>query len=118
MEFLVSRTSICRDEVRPCKGSVKKDNLTYMDWRTVKTLEECKTNRYMRDFLEDGINHREENGMIVRELPNRTKWTIEINSLEKLLDFVNKNAGQIVINKRNDIKEYEYEIEIYDGYRE
>lgn len=56
-------------------------------------------------------------------------WEIEINTLEELIDLLNKaneaarekyggGIQGIIIAKARDIKGLEYEIEIYDGYRE
>ena len=99
MKFIVSRTSKffsdedISEESKPCKEAVGVTDLTYMDWRIVKTLEEC---HHLLNFFDGGINHREEDGKVVREFPNSSRWLIELNSLEEMLDFVS-NYGVIVL---------------------
>lgn len=45
------------------------------------------------------------------------EWTIEINSLKELLDFKEKMNNPIIL-LNTPYKEYPYEIEIYDYFRE
>lgn len=47
----------------------------------------------------------------------RVMWSIEINTLEELIKFMEKNEQNLVI-KYSFEKEIPYEIEIYDDYRE
>ena len=35
----------------------------------------------------DGSNHRKENGLIVRDMQESTRWVIDIESLEQLMDL-------------------------------
>jgi len=59
-----------------------------------------------------GVNHREENGMIVCEKKQKEKqWVIEINSLEELIKFQEKN-GEIMILDSLPYKEVKKEIRI------
>ena len=45
-------------------------------------------------------------------------YEIEIDTLEQLLELVNKEGDVIIMNSDKSKTGYEYEIEIYDGYRE
>lgn len=117
MKFIVSRTSTYDSE--PCREA-KKEDLNYLDYRTVKTLEEAHRERYAHwaiDWFKNGANHREDarKGMIVCERKRRD-WVLEVKSLKALIAFVTK-YGDVII-KESDYKEYPLEIEIYDGYRE
>jgi len=63
-----------------------------------------------------GKNHRSPNkSSSVRELPYKG-WTIEINDIEELIKLI-KKEGRIILGS-SQCKECEYEIEIYDSYRE
>jgi GTP:adenosylcobinamide-phosphate guanylyltransferase len=73
------------------------EELTYLDIRTVKTLEEAKTKNWYKDWYNNGINHREENGNIICERKNRYfKRVININSLEELIQL-QERLGEIKI---------------------
>ena len=120
MKFILSRTSVWGDTSKPLSKLAKIEtlNLTYMDSRNAKTLEEAKKKPWYKSWFEQGTNHREENGLVVCDrLHQETPCnTIEVNSLEDILGLVNEE-GEIVVTKTN-YKEISYEIEIYDGYRE
>lgn len=112
MKFIISRTSAW--EGRPCKEA-KKEKLTHLDYRTVKTLKEARKHKVMNSpisWFANGQNHREENGMVVRDMEFEY-WTIEC---ENILDLYDR-YGSLVIQD-SECKEYPIEIEIYDGYRE
>jgi len=109
---IISRTSLWDDE-QPCPEAVK-ELLTYLDYRTVPTLEEAKKQWWYENWYNDGENHREENGMVVCDLKNKKEdWVIEFDNI---LDL-HKKYGQLVVSK-SPYKEHELLLEIYDGYRE
>lgn len=113
MKFIVSRTSEWSGN--PKVGGAKIEELTYLDARTVKSLEEARAKPWSKEWFESGANHREEGGLVVRDVINE-KHTLEIKTLKALVEFVAK-YGDIVI-QASGYKEVPYEIEVYDGYRE
>ena len=114
MKFLVTRTS---DYVTKPIKEAKRVKTTHVDRRTVKTLEEVRNAPWGKLFFASGRNHREENGMVMRDLDRvYSDWEMEIANLEQLMEMI-KKYGEIVISSSN-ARGYEYEIEIYDGYRE
>ena len=114
MKFVVSHTSGWKE--KPCVGA-KLEELTYLDYRTVSSLEEAEKLDWYKFWFDEGINHRVENGMIVCDRKQKKpKWTIEIHDLEDLMFFIEK-TDDIIISKVP-FKEIKYEIEIYDEYRE
>lgn len=114
MKFSVTRTS--RYWGKPC-NEAKKVKATYLDRRAVKSLEEAKKYSWFEEWYNSTVNHREENGYIIGEWKEKWDiWVVEINSLKDLLRFIDK-YGQVVIQE-SDYKEYPYEIEIYDTWRE
>lgn len=117
MEFLLKRTSAW--DGKPCKEGISKE-LVRIDRRTVKTLAEAKLPKHKHwadGFFASGTNHREELGMIARDLEPRKKWIIKINTLEDLIKL-NKKYGDLIISQENEYKGIDYSIEIYDDYRE
>jgi hypothetical protein len=113
MKFIISRTSAYGN--KPL-GIAIKEKLTYLDRRTL-TLENMKKNRkdLYSHFMCHGKNHRTEGTCAVRDV-DQEDWTIEINSLEELIELKDKEGKLIV--KGTEYKEIPYEIEIYDDYRE
>ena len=114
MEFLIFRTS--GDDEKPCKGATAKA-FVYVDRRTVKTLAMAKTKPWGDSFFSSGTNHREEYGMVARDLKLEKKWVIDIKSLEDLIKFCDKHGG-LILQGNEDYKGVDYSIEIYDNYRE
>jgi hypothetical protein len=115
MKFQISRTSVWNG--KPCDDA-KKETLTRLDWRTFKSLDEVRKAAYAGVYwLEEGSNHREENGMVVRELEQEV-WTIEINSLEELLNLSDSYGPLVFESATNEYKPSLGRIEIYDDYRE
>jgi len=55
------------------------------------------------------------------KLEKASNWSfnseVNLKSMEDILEFINKN-GDIIINKFENPKDYEYGILIYDGYIE
>lgn len=112
MKFMVKRTSNCFcDNVSPCE-TAKQEPCIIVDERNV---DDPIKNKYIaEDWYLRGENHRVENGHIKRDLKD-IQFFIEIESLDELVSFVNKN-GSIVIEQSDDPSFLR--IEIYDDYRE
>ncbi len=114
MEFLINRTSTYNE--KPCNDATKK-RFIFIDRRTVKTLAEARQSLWGEEYFSGGTNHREENGMVARDLEPIEQWTISINTLEDLIKFISKQ-GPIIISEETSCKGVTHEIEIYDEYRE
>lgn len=118
MKAIISRTSRYGDDEKPCDEAVL-ESLTYLDYRTVATLEEAEKQFWYNQWLNDGENHREENGMVVCDKKIKFNnepirdWVIEFDNIIDLY----KKYGALVID-RSPYKEYDLSIEIYDSYRE
>lgn len=112
MKFIVSRTIVSlRESRKPCDEAVEEE-LTPMDYRTVKTLEDAKKKVWYKDWIEGGQNHREERGMVVCDRKVMEKqWVVEIDSLEELIAFQEK-YGEILISDSTPYKEAKKEIKI------
>jgi len=110
MKFIVSRTTVpLIESKKPC-DEAKEEELTQLDYRDVKTLEEAKNKIWYKDWLEGGTDHREECGMVVCDKKIKVKqWVIDINSLDELVSFQNK-YGDIVISDSSPYKEVKKEI--------
>lgn len=110
MKFLVSRKvqSISSSE-KPCEEAVK-EMLTPLDYRTVGSLEEAKNKIWFKQWYEGGVNHREEDGMVVCEKKEKEeRWVVEFNTLEELIRFQEK-YGDILIRNTSPYKETRKEI--------
>lgn len=118
MKFIVSRTSIWDDEKPPCEEA-RRDSIVRVETRTLYTPEEFDKRFALQEgkWLSVGTNHRiNERGYITRDNGTIDVWSLELNNLEELVEFVNK-YGEIVIG--NDWRNKDYKsIEIYDDYRE
>lgn len=118
MKFIVSRTSVWDEKQQPCEEA-KRESVPYVESYNCKTPEEFDKSGVMRregSWLSVGTNHRvNKKGYITRDNGMRDVWSIEINSIEELIEFVDKH-GEIVIQDAfcSDYKE----IEIYDDWRE
>lgn len=112
MKFIVSKRRVSVTErKKPCDEAVEEE-LTQLDYRTVKTLEEAKGKIWYRDWLECGENHREEGGIVVCDKKEkRRKWVIEINTLEELIRFQEK-YGEILLAEGTHYKESTKELTI------
>lgn len=91
MHFVVSRKKISVTEnKKPCEEA-KEAELTPLDCRTVGTLEEAKKKIWYKEWIEGGVNHREENGMVVCDKKEKSKqWVVTFSNLEELIDFQTK----------------------------
>jgi hypothetical protein len=119
VKFKVTKTSVW-DHTKPCEEA-KKERCSRIEIRTLASFEEFdkKYGECEGAWTSKGINHCiNEDGYVQREFPNDvTRWFVEINTLDELLDFVDKHGGDVIISKilgETNI----YYLEIYDGYRE
>lgn len=112
MKFIVSRTTVSlRESRKPCDEAVEEE-LTPLDYRTVKTLEEAKKKVWYKDWIEGGLNHREEEGMVVCDKKAKEKqWVVDIDTLEELIAFQTK-YGVISISDSVPYKEVRKELKI------
>ena len=112
MKTIIRRTSQW-GENKPCEEAVL-EQLTYLDYRTAPTLEEAKRCGWYNEWFNQGENHREENGMVVCDhIEKHDIWTIEFDDVF----FLCEKYAPVVIEP-SQYKEYEWQIEIYDSYRE
>jgi len=110
MLFVISGTRVSLTESKSPCSEAKEYELTPLDYRDVKTLEDAKGKIWYKDWIAGGENHREENGMVLCDRKAKTKqWVIEINSLDELLSFQSK-YGDIVISDSSPYKEASKEI--------
>lgn len=112
MKFIVNRTTVSLTGSKsPCEEA-REEELTPLDYRTVRTLEEAKKKIWYKDWLEGGVDHREEAGMVVCDRKVKEKqWVVDLNSLEELIDFQEK-YGEIVISDSSPYRETKKEIKI------
>ncbi len=91
MRFVISKKILSVTENRkPCEEAIEVE-LTPLDCRTVKTIEDAKDKIWYKEWIEGGENHREENGMIICDKKEKSKnWIVKFNSLEELIDFQGK----------------------------
>lgn len=124
MKFLITKTSDYWNDTKPCDEAYK-GTIESIDSRGFKTPEEHDKvlaygikNGRQKPWLAEGYNHRIEDGHIVRNMPDRDCWYVDINSLEELFNFCTKYGGRLVLEDSN-IYDYKTpEIEIYDSWRE
>ena len=118
MKVIVERTSNWGCEEKPIDEAVLVNRtLHYQDRRNASSMEEAKTELWYNKFISSGTNHREENGFVVRDCEREESvWEIEINSLNDITSLF-KKYGEIII-RESVYSEYDFEIEIYDTYRE
>ena len=123
MKFIIRKTSDHYNGNKPIKEA-KKVRVVNIDRRTCKSFGEVLKQDWGEHWFSDGKNHRVENGEVARDMVYEDKddernfsWEIKISTLKGTIDLVNK-YGQIIINPIDDVKNYEYEIEIYNDYRE
>lgn len=99
MKFIISRRKMSVTENKQVCDEAVQNLLTPLDYRNVGSMEEAQKKIWYKDWLADGINHREENGMMVCEKKEKSsQWIVEIGSLEELLDFQNKYGAITIAN--------------------
>lgn len=118
MKFIIDRASLwCDDEKAPHELAHKEQVKIYENY-TFKSFEDYDNVKYHKakgiKFTDEGYDHKVTEKGICRTV-NENRWVIEFNTLEDLIDFVNKN-GSIIINDDN-LCEYK-RITIYDDWVE
>lgn len=110
MKFIVGTKRVPLTEtIKPC-DEAREEDLTPLDFRDVKTLDEAKGKIWYKDWLAGGKNHREENGMVVCDKKAKVRqWVVDLNTLEDLVSFQG-NYGDIVISDSSPYKEAKHEI--------
>ena len=110
MKFIVSTKKVpLTESKKPC-DEAREIEVTQLDFRDVKTLEDAKAKIWYKDWMAGGTNHREENGMVVCDKKIKVKqWVIDINTLEELISFQSRH-GDIIISDSSPYKESKNEI--------
>ncbi len=118
MKFIVRRASVWNDDESPCEEA-KRDSIVRVETRTFHSPEEFDEKFANREgkWLSVGANHRvDENGWITRDNGMTNVWSVEINTLDKLIEFCDK-YGDVVIGDCLRNRAYK-DILIYDDYIE
>ncbi len=112
MKFIISKTRMSVTENKQVCDEAVFEQLTQLDYRSVPSIEEAKKKIWYNDWIADGINHREEDGMVVSEKKEKSsQWVVEFGSLEELLAFQGK-YGSINISNSAPYVEVKNEITI------
>ena len=99
MKFVVSRKMVSvTEKKKPCDEAIEEE-LTALDYRTVKTLAQAKGKIWYKSWFEGGENHREEDGMVVCDKKEKVKaWVVEINTLEELVAFQSRHGAIVILD--------------------
>lgn len=111
MKFIVSRTSDIASDESPCTEAKSTEVTTYTNC-TCPTVDEAMKH----DWVRAGNPVQMVGSVRVYHKDKKAVWTIDINSLEELTNFISKH-GEIVI-KDSISEDIPLTIEIYDDYRE
>lgn len=99
MKFIVSKKIMSVTVNKQVCDEAVFEELTPLDYRNVSSLEEAKKKIWYTDWISDGVNHREEDGMVVCERKKKSsQWVVELGSLEELLSFQGKYGSINVSN--------------------
>ena len=110
MKFIISKKIMSVTMNKQVCDEAVLEELTPLDYRKVPSIEEAKKKVWYKDWIADGVNHREEDGMVVCEKKNKSsKWVVELGSLEELLAFQGKYGS---INISNSVPYVEVKKEI------
>lgn len=93
MKFEVWRASDYGDDTRPCEVA-KKECITVTDKRIFESTNEL-SKAGLEEWNRGGLNHRIIDGKIARDI-NKWTWTIEIDTLAELIEFIKTN-GEIIM---------------------
>ena len=118
MKFTVRRASKWHDE-DICCDEAKRDSIIRVETRTLRSPEEfdAKFSCLEGKWLSVGKNHRiNEDGYITRDHGMIDVWSVEINTLDELIEFITR-YGDVVIRDCMWNEAYK-EILIYDDYIE
>lgn len=116
MIYTIKRTSNYNNK-KPCKEAKKR---TFEEWHT-RTCNEAEFDKRFSEreglWRSKGKNHSiTREGYITRQEGFQKRWSVEINTIEELNSFIEKN-GRIIIGWDDYAKDV-YNIEIYDDWRE
>mgnify|MGYP005838881461 CR=1 FL=1 len=112
MKFIISRKRVSVTENRQVCDEAVLEELTPMDYRDVRNMDEAKNKIWFNDWIAEGVNHREEDGMVVCEKKERSpQWVVNLNNLEELLELQEK-YGSINISNSAPFVETKKEITI------
>lgn len=116
MKYIVERTGYVREK-QPCEEAYQDVHYVVERFKWAQddfSLKHQNLNRKWQD-VETAYQITKE-GQIVKRIAQEERWTIELNSLEDLMRFIDK-YGQVVINTGQGTTESPV-IEIYDDWRE
>ena len=120
MKLRVTRTSGCyytEAGDKPCEGAhLSNLPLLTTEIRTMPTFStfDAKFGEREGTWCSKGINHREGNECVLREVPQVGEgWYVKLSSLKALKEFISEQ-GECVLSEIDG----ELVLEIYDTYRE
>lgn len=91
MKFIISKKIMSVTVNKKVCDEAVFEELTPLDYRNVSSLEEAQKKIWYNNWIADGVNHREEDGVVVCEKKDKSgQWIVELNSLGELLDFQHK----------------------------
>jgi len=119
MKYIIERTSLNHhNKKKPCEEAVR---YSCEVWDARKCTEEqfnATSSRTANRWKSMGKNHKTIKNGIKRQLDNRMRWVVEINTLDELNKFAEKHR-EVILNCPSMWSEYTLPIiEIYDGYKE
>ena len=113
MKFIITRASLTQKAIKPCEEAKRDKATKIMTLCCPYSLGEAKNNKYLKDFFDKTKNIHKEGYLFVGESKEKLDvWAININTLEELIEFLNKH-GTIALLK-SEYKEIPYRIEIVD----
>lgn len=115
MVFIVTRTS---GDKPKCAGLIEA-TIPNVESLRVPTEFKPDTQSKIDRFYAEGENHRvsRDGFTLLRDNGTKKAYTIEIQTIEQLVDFIHENGDSVVIEPYWQDGEY-MKIEIYDDYRE
>ncbi|MCK5216587.1 MAG: hypothetical protein KAJ93_02300 [Methanosarcinales archaeon] len=94
MKFEVWRVSTYGDDSKPCDEAIQ-ECTTRTQQKIFESTDEFNDDLSVELWYKTGFNHRLIDGKIARDY-NKWIWTVEINSLDELIEFIKRN-GEIVM---------------------
>ena len=99
LDWEITMKFIVHESISSILEEAQEEELTYIDRRTVATLDEAKKYHWFDSWHKKGKNHREENGMIACDrIQKSTKRVVEISSLDELLQIQERFGGLEIVN--------------------
>jgi len=114
-QFIVTRTSIWSKDVQPC-NEAKQIEVVRVDRRSAGDPKEIPYYKGTSGWwYSRGSNHRvDQHGYICRDMGTELIWVVQLDTLDDLLAFTAR-YGPCIVKENLDGN---FELEIYDGYRE